>query len=183
MTASSPPLKAPASPSLADHTSDSNDLPSLVDPSKTKSGVDSKHSDAGSAGTSPGDTAANVLEVPDENAAARSNKRARTDLPDKEDSLPSPKRVSKGSTPDLKSAGMTAPADTDDGPETATNDNEDNASVVAEPKKQKQKSRKAPTKKTTTTKAGRSRACVTCKRRKVSECVSNHKVLNSLPAR
>lgn len=182
MSASSPPPKAPTSPSLADHPSDSNNQPSLVDPSKTKSGVDTEHSDTGSAGTSPGDTAANVLEEPDEDAAARSNKRARTDLPDEEDSLPSPKRVSKRSTPDLDYAGMTAPADADDGPETATNDSEDNASVVAKPKKQPQKSRKAPTKKTTA-KAGRSRACATCKRRKVSECVSNHKILNSLPVR
>lgn len=182
MSASSPPPKAPTSPGLADHPGDSNNQPSLVDPSKTKSGVDTEHSDAGSAGTSPGDTAANVLEEPDETAAARSNKRARTDLPDEEDSLPSPKRVSKGSTPDLDYAGMTAPADTNDGPEIATNDSEDNASVVAKPKKQPQKSRKAPPKKTAA-RSGRSRACATCKRRKVSECVSNHKILNSLPAR
>ena len=181
MTASSPPSKTPTSPGLEAHTGDSNDQPSLMSPSKTESGADAEHSDAGSAGTSPDDTVANVLEEPDENAAARSNKRARTDLPD-EDSLPSPKRVSKGFTPELRSAGMSAPADTDDGPETATNDNEDDASVVAEPKKQQQKSRKAPTKKTTA-KAGRSRACATCKRRKVSGCVPNHDILNSFPAR
>jgi hypothetical protein len=134
MTASSPPSKAPTSPGLEAHTGDSNDQPSLMSPSKTKSGADAEHSDAGSAGTPPDDTAANVLEVPAENAAARSNKRARA-KPLEEDSLPSPKRVAKGSTPPQKKA-------------------------------------------TAKTGRARARACDTCKRRKVSECVSNHTLLS-----
>jgi hypothetical protein len=95
MTASSPPSKAPTSPGLEAHTGESNDQPSLMSPPKTTSGADTEHSDAGSAGTPPDDTAANVLEVPAKKAAARSNKRARAKPLEEEDSLPSPKRVAQ----------------------------------------------------------------------------------------
>ncbi|KAG9200629.1 hypothetical protein G6514_006807 [Epicoccum nigrum] len=170
-TASPPPSKAPISPGLAAHPGDSDDQPSLIAPIEPESGVDAQHSNAGSARTPPDDSTANVLEVSDEAATARSNKRARAEVLGEDDSLPPPKRVAEGSTSETEPTFTIAPTDTADGPDIATNDGKDDASVVAEPEEQPQKSRK-PTLKKTTAKTGRSRACATCKRRKV-KCTHN----------
>lgn len=171
MKASPPPSEAPTSPGPAAHAGDSNDQPSPMDPSTTKPGVDAAHSYAGSARTPPGDSVTNVLEVSDEAATARSNKRARAEALDGEDSLPSPKRVAEESSSEAQPTRTATPAKAVDGSEVATHDSKDDTNAAAEPGEQSRKSRRAPPK-STAAKPGRNRACAECKRRKVSEYVS-----------